>query len=126
SNFRLLLFAVLSVGTTLLALRESIAALMLGSAFRHTATILQPLIIAGLMAHVLRAFYFDHAFQLAKHPRMQLISVAFAATVNVGLNIAFLPKYGIVAAAWSTAVTYFFALVASAMLGRSLFRLPIP
>ncbi|TFG53001.1 MAG: hypothetical protein E4H37_04460, partial [Gemmatimonadales bacterium] len=66
------------------------------------------------------------SFQLGRATRMQLATVAVAAAVNLGLNVALIPRLGIAGAAWATLAAYTMALVASVWLGRRVLVLPVP
>jgi O-antigen/teichoic acid export membrane protein len=46
--------------------------------------------------------------------------------VNLALNLALIPNYGLIGAAWSTAATYAFAAASYWTLGRRAMKLPIP
>lgn len=113
-----------TIGFALLA--SPIARAMLGSEFRSTAVVLIPIIAAAVFISGLKAYYFDLALQLSRDTRA-IAWIAFAsAGVNVVLNVFLIPKWGSVAAAWSTLIAYLVALALSVVLGRRALPLPLP
>ena len=72
----------------------------------HTALELVPIIIIGYTFVFLYNFFFHYA---AYYKRTGLLSINtfIAGIANIVLNYIFIPKYGYVAAAYTTAVSYF-------------------
>lgn len=103
-----------------------LAGVMIGADFRAGAvTILPWIALAGLMNGMM-TYYFHEAFTLKRRTRAMAGIMAVAAVLNVGLNLAFLPLFGIAGAAAATVLAYGFGLVACAILGRRIFALPLP
>lgn len=74
-----------------------------------------PWVTAGIALYQIMGI---HTYTLHAHKKgwVMLVSLAASATVNVGLNLWLIPRYGIVAAAWSTFAAYVvhFAIVRQA------------
>ena len=112
------------VGLALLA--PNIADVVLGKAFRETAVALIPWIAFGAFLSCMRAYYLDLAFQLSQHTVGQIWVALGAAAVNFGLNLWWIPRLGLIGAAYATVVAYAVALSISLFLGRRLFSMPFP
>jgi O-antigen/teichoic acid export membrane protein len=74
----------------------------------------------------LKAYYFDLAFQLARQTRPLVGISLIGATLNLVLNLLWIPRYGMFGAAWATVTTFVMALFASAILGRRYVTMPLP
>jgi len=112
------------VGLALLA--PNIADVVLGKAFRETAAALIPWIAFGVFLSCMRAYHLDLAFQLSQHTVGQIWVALGAAVVNLGLNLWWIPRLGLMGAAYATVVAYAVALGISLFLGRRLFSMPFP
>ncbi len=125
-NFILLLAVSVpaTVGLSILAL--PVASLFLGEAFRDSAISLMPWIAVATLLSGLKAYYFDLSFQLGKKTLTQIWSVAIAAVVNIILNVLWIPKYGVLGAAYATVAAYMVALFVSILLGKKAFDMPVP
>ena len=99
---------------------------ILGQRFAPTARELIPLLALAQLFAGLKAFYFDLSFQLGHATRLQFVTVAAGALVNIGLNMWLIPLLGLMGAAYATVGAYFVALVVSWLLGRSVLVLPLP
>tara|TARA_R110002072_G_scaffold33957_3_gene102281 strand:- start:567 stop:2024 length:1458 start_codon:yes stop_codon:yes gene_type:complete len=103
-----------------------LAGVMVGEEFRSGAiTILPWIALAGLM-NGLMTYYFHEAFTLKRKTGAMATIMAICAVANIGLNLIFLPLFGIVGAAAATVLAYGFGLVACAIVGRRIFALPLP
>jgi O-antigen/teichoic acid export membrane protein len=99
-SFRLCaIFAVpLGVGSTLLA--APVIALLFGPAYADSVEPLQVLIWSAVFV-ILRGSY-RHALNAAGHPSLDLRCAVVSASLNLGLNIALIPRYGMLGAASAT------------------------
>lgn len=113
-----------TVGFCILA--SNISTVILGSGFSEEATTLLPIVAIGVLLSGLRAFHFDLAFQLGRNTLRQLWAIGAAAILNILLNLWWIPKIGIVGAAYATVVAYAVALVLSAIVGRRTMPVPLP
>jgi O-antigen/teichoic acid export membrane protein len=113
-----------SVGIALLA--EPVAAVFLGEQFRETAVQLIPIVAAATLLSGMKSYYFDLGFQLGKKTKKQIWSVLFAAIVNIVLNLLLIPRYGMMGAAYATLAAYAIALYVSYLLGKNVFKVPVP
>ncbi|MCW5725629.1 MAG: lipopolysaccharide biosynthesis protein [Maricaulaceae bacterium] len=103
-----------------------LAGVMVGEDFREGAAMIAPWIaLAGLM-NGLMTYYFHEAFILKRRTGMMAAMMAGAAVLNLVLNIALLPLFGITGAAIATVIAYGAGLTACALIGRRLFPLPVP
>lgn len=118
----LLLSVALPSMVTLIVMAPQFAAL-LGSSFRETISFL-PYIAVGAFLNGLRSYHFDLAFQLSRTTIGQMWVAGIAGLVNFGLNLFWIPRYGLLGAAWSTVTAYALALVLSILLGRRIFHVP--
>lgn len=125
-NFVLLLAVGVPGAVGLAMLAPGFSRLFLGEEFRATAEVLVPLIALGALLAGLRSYYFDLSFQLGRRTIGQVWVTLAAALLNVGLNLAWIPRQGLVGAAWATVVAYAGALGMSWLLGRRIFPVPLP
>jgi O-antigen/teichoic acid export membrane protein len=107
-------------------LSPAIAATLLGAAYRDAAARLMPVIIAAVLLGGLKTYYFDVAFQFGERTGEIVRIGAVAALLNVGLNLAWIPRHGAVGAAWATVAAFGAGLLLSAWRGRAVFPLPVP
>ena len=120
-----LLFGVAFPSTVgLIVLAPNVAAVSLGSAFQEEASNLMPLIAVATLMEGIRAFHFDVAFQLGQRTVGQVWVMGGAAAVNFALNFWWIPKFGLMGAAWATVIAYAVALTLSANFGRKIFVIP--
>ena len=113
-----------SVGLVVLA--PEVADVVLGAAFAPTAAVVIPWVAGATLVSGFKAAYFDFAFQLGERTRRLVGVAALAAGLNVALNVWWLPRYGLVGAAYSTFASYVVAAAASWAWGRTVFPLPFP
>jgi len=113
-----------TIGFVLLA--PNIVSVFLGQAFRNTAVMLIPWVALGSLLAGIKAYYFDLSFQLGRHTIGQVWVALAAAIVNVVLNFWWIPCFGIMGAAYATAVAYAISLGLSWFLGKRIFPLPFP
>ncbi|RKQ95492.1 oligosaccharide flippase family protein [Maricaulis maris] len=100
--------------------------LIIGESVRAEAAAILPWIaLSGLMKGMM-TYYFHEAFTLTRKTGVMAATMAVSAGINLGLNLAFIPLFGIAGAAMATVIAYALALVACAVLGRRHFVLPLP
>lgn len=103
-----------------------LAGVMVGEDFRDGATLILPWIaLAGLMKGVM-TYYFHESFILGRRTRAMAGIMGVAALFNLGLNLVFLPMFGIAGAAAATVIAYAASLLACAIIGGRIFALPLP
>lgn len=113
-----------AVGLALVA--EPLVALLVGEALRSQAAQVTPWIALGAFGYGITTYYFNQAFTLGRRTGLLLAAMAVPAVVNIGLNLLLVPAFGIIGAAWSTAISFNLGAVASAVLGRRAIALPLP
>jgi O-antigen/teichoic acid export membrane protein len=111
-----------AIGFAILA--RPIADLLVGQQFRAGAAMLIPLIAVAALLRDIKAYYLDQAFYLGRRTVGQIWVTVAAVVVSVGLNLWWIPAFGIVGAAYAAIVAYVVAFVLSAFLGRRVYRLP--
>ena len=110
----------------LIAVREHLAYVLIGEAYRVAALQIMPWIAVSAALAGLQVHYFDHAFTLGKRPTLLIKSIGIAALVDIGLNILLLPRIGIMGAAYATLISYVVAIAGSIYFGWNVFRVPFP
>jgi O-antigen/teichoic acid export membrane protein len=125
-NLTALLAIGLPAAIGLAVLAQQITNLVLGQEFRQEAATLMPLIAAAALLRDVKAYYLDLAFHLGRNTVGQMWVTLAAVGVNVGLNLWWIPAFGVVGAAYAAVVAYAIALVLSGLAGRRIFRLPGP
>lgn len=73
-----------------------------------------------LMANVFLGIYFNQSiwYKLSGQTKYGAIIAIIGATITFVLNIAFIPKYGYMACAWTTMLVYFLQMIISYFLGQ--------
>ena len=125
-NATLLLAVALPAAVGLAVLAPNVTAVFLGTSFQEgTVPLLSWVSLASLLSGI-RAYHFDLAFQLGRYTLGQLWVVAAAAVLNLVLNLWWIPRLGVLGAAYATFAAYFLALLLSVVLGRRVLPMPIP
>jgi O-antigen/teichoic acid export membrane protein len=86
----------------------------------HAAAGVVPIIIMGNFFHGIYFFAVSPIFQFKKTKFLPFLTGA-AAMVNIGLNLLFIPRFGIVGAAYATLLSFTFQAVLVYVIGRRLF-----
>ena len=81
------------------------------------------LITSAILISCLKSYLVDVHFMLLKKTRYIFIISLFSALINVILNVAFIPKFGIYGAAYSTIITFVFSISLSIITVRRLYML---
>lgn len=117
---------VISVPATagLVVLADNIAVVMLGTGFREEAGNIIALVALAIFVGGIKSYYFDYSFQLGRKMKGQVWAVMWAALANVGLNLWWIPLYGVLGAAYATLGAFVVGLFVSWYLGRKVFMLP--
>lgn len=124
-SFSLLVAASLPFVIMLWILPSEISQVFLGSKFSSVAVHLFPWLAISMFLSGARAYYYDMAFYLSRRTASQAVVLAGAAAVNIVLNIWWLPRLGIVGAAYSTFIAFLVALLTSIAIGRRYIKLSI-
>ncbi len=117
---------LLPAAVGLVLVREHLAAVLVGPAFRPGVAGLIPWLVLAAAASAISALLFDQVFHLAKRSTMFLMTNGVAAAVSVALNLVLLPRYGLLGAAYAAAAATLTDLALSALIGRRLARIPVP
>jgi O-antigen/teichoic acid export membrane protein len=114
----LLCFVALGVGL----FSKEVIELMTDPSF-HPAARVAPWIVAGVLFSGLYYFPVNFLFLKKKTAMVPIITLVSGA-VDVGLNLWLVPKYGIMAAAWSALISYGLMLILAWWLGMRAYHLP--
>ncbi len=99
---------------------------MLEESYRADAIrVIPPIAFAGFLNGVM-TYYIHQSFLLANRSGQMALSMAAPAALNVGLNLWWIPLYGIMGAVWATVAAYAVGITLCAVWGRRLFPLPLP
>ncbi len=121
-----LLTAALPGIIVLVVLAPSVSNVILGAAFRVSALSIIPWIALATLLAGIKTYYADLAFQLGKSTLGQVWVMVIAAVVNLGLNLWWIPQWGLHGATYATVVAYATALGLSWGWGRRIWPLPMP
>lgn len=110
---------ILAVGALTL-FSADVARLLLGPEFREGHAVL-PIAMAGVVAWQL-GLYMQKPLEFEGRVRTVLAVGVIAATINVGINLALVPIFGYMAAAYATLVSYTAYAVLTAASGRGILR----
>jgi O-antigen/teichoic acid export membrane protein len=112
---RLYYLGALPIIAGLWAVREDIIVVFASQKYREAQAVL-PILIAGFLVYGARSYVGAGLF-LAKQSRLSGIIAAGGALLNVGLNLALVPRYGIEGSAVATAIGMFLVVVVMAIFG---------
>lgn len=124
NNGLLLLTVSLPASIGFIICAPNIANVLLGEAYRLTAVMLIPWIALSAIIGGFKSFYLDLSFQLGRSTIGQFWTLLTAASINLILNLWWIPTLGLIGAAYATLVAYLVSFVMSFMLGRKVFKLP--
>jgi O-antigen/teichoic acid export membrane protein len=113
-----------AAGVALVA--RPLSEVLIGEALRTAAAGVTPWIALSALLFGLTAYYFGQAFTLGKKTRLLLVAMAIPAGMNVVLNLILVPRFGLMGAAWATAISFGLGLIATILIGRRVVPLPIP
>lgn len=99
---------------------------LVGEQLRAEAAAVTPWIALGAFFYGVSTYYFHQAFTLSRRTGLLLLAMAVPAVSNIALNLWLVPAYGIIGAAWSTAISFGLGTLTSALLGRRALALPMP
>ncbi len=125
-NFQIL-SAIGGLMTTLLwGVAAPLSTVILGAAFREEATRIVPIVAFATFVVGLRTHHFVLPMLIQRATKGVIAPSAMAAALNVGLNLWWIPHYGIQGAASATLLAYTLALAITILLSRQLFPTPLP
>jgi O-antigen/teichoic acid export membrane protein len=99
---------------------------MIGESLRVAAAQVTPWVALSALLYGLTAYYFGQAFTLGRRTKLLLVAMSVPALGNVILNLFLIPRFGVVGAAWSTAISFGLGMLATMLLGRRVVPLPVP
>jgi O-antigen/teichoic acid export membrane protein len=99
---------------------------MIGEALRDAAGQVTPWIALSALLYGLTAYYFGQAFTLGQKTRLLLVAMIVPAGANVLLNLVLIPRFGVLGAAWATAISFGLGMLLTLLMGRKVVPLPIP
>jgi O-antigen/teichoic acid export membrane protein len=123
---RLLLITSLPVATIMAAAAPLLSRLVFGEAFRDTATLLIPWIIAATWIQGIGSYYLSYGFTLTKRTGSNALIVCGGTMVNVALNLLLIPQYGALGAAIATLVSVSAIVATAIVVTRRWLALPWP
>lgn len=124
-NFNLMIIVSIPATIGLLILSDQVVNLFFGEEFREIGKLILPLISIAAFLNGIKSYYFDLAFQLKQKTYLQIYPIMIAVLLNLCLNLVFIPKWGVVGAAYTSIISYFLALIISVVLGRRIIKMPI-
>ncbi|CAN5231801.1 polysaccharide biosynthesis protein HsfF [soil metagenome] len=113
-----------AAGVALVA--RPLAEVMIGESLRDAASQVTPWIALSALLYGLTAYYFGQAFTLGQKTKLLLVAMIVPASTNVVLNLILIPRFGVLGAAWSTAISFGIGMTVTLLMGRRVLPLPIP
>ena len=124
SFFNVSVVSFAAVGVGLLAPEGVAIAAWFGSGDYRAAAALVPILTFGAF---IRSYYLVSASVVLADKRMSrwiALTTLPAAGLNIALNTAWIPEYGMVGAAWATVTSHAVAMIGTAMLSRRTRKIP--
>lgn len=125
-NITVLLLISLPAAVGLSMLSVNFAEVFLGQHFRETAAVLIPWVALASFLAGIKAYYLDLSFQLGQNTLGQIWVALIAASLNLGMNLWWIPQFGLMGAAYATVIAYLAAFALSLFFGRKIYSLPFP
>ena len=113
-----------AAGVALVA--RPLAEVLIGEDLRVAAATITPWIALSALLYGLTAYYFGQAFTLGRKTKLLLVAMSIPAGANVVLNFILVPRFGVLGAAWATAISFGLGLIATMLIGRRVLPLPVP
>jgi O-antigen/teichoic acid export membrane protein len=113
-----------AAGVALVA--RPLAEVMIGESLREAAAHVTPWIALSALLYGLTSYYFGQAFTLGQKTRRLLVVMIVPAGANVVLNLLLIPRFGVIGAAWATAISFGLCMAMTVVMGRRVIPLPIP
>lgn len=114
------LLAPAALGLVLVA--GDVVRVLLGPAYATDAALVMPLLVVAASLNGLRAYFTDLSLHLTQAMRRQSVIVGVCAVVSIGANVALVPRWGILAAAWVAIASNLLGLILSLVAGRRVLR----
>jgi O-antigen/teichoic acid export membrane protein len=102
---RYFLFIVIA-GCFLVIFRDTLLSIISNDSYMSTSHLIPPITL-GMFFYFLFTMYSNIPF-FYRDTLLMSAPAIFAAIINIILNFIYIPKYGIIAAAYTTAISYFF------------------
>lgn len=101
-NLMVFMGYVVGIVTTLFA--APIVTLLFGSEYQQSAQVLTMYIWSGVFVNI--AMGKSAYLKAMNYTKIQFVSTAFGAMINIFLNLVFIKKHGVIGAAWATIISY--------------------
>jgi O-antigen/teichoic acid export membrane protein len=121
-----LFFVSIPATTGYIILSPDISHLFLGPDFAEASIVIMPLIAITVFLQGIKQYYLDLSYQLGQRTWLQIWPNLIAVCVNVGCNFLWIPKWGILGAAYATLCANLVVIIISWLIGRKVFPLPFP
>lgn len=105
---------------------QPLTGVLVGEALREEAARILPWIALSGLMNGMMTYYFHEAFTLTRRTGVMAAIMSASAILNLGLNLVFIPAFGLTGAALATVLVYALALVVCVVTGRRHFALPLP
>jgi O-antigen/teichoic acid export membrane protein len=122
----LLMAVAFPIVTMLVAAPMPIATLVVGRGTASRVAAILPWVALASLLGGLTTLHFSQGLQLARRPWATFVAFAPAAAINIAANVLLLPRFGVVAAAWTTLLGYTVALGLTVRLTSRELRTPFP
>jgi O-antigen/teichoic acid export membrane protein len=123
---RVLTYYVVGMGMVALTVglfANEVIAIMAAPSYRDAARVV-PLVALAQFFHGL-AFMVPIGLMIQRRPIFRTVSVFIAAGINLGLNFLWIPRFGMMGAAWATVVAFFVEAVFIGAFSLRLYPLPL-
>jgi O-antigen/teichoic acid export membrane protein len=114
------------VATVLVFAPGPIARLLAGGGLAADAARMIPWLAVGSLLSCLLLLHFSLAFQLSRKTLWMLAAVGPPAAINLVANLVLVPRYGMIAAGWTTVACYALAVGLTLAIGGRAVRIPFP
>ncbi len=110
----------------LIAVAGPLSSFLIGERLRGPALSITPLVTVGALLAGLNNGYFLLPFTLAKKTRLLVLAMGAPAVANIALNLALIPRLGLVGAALAYLLSFLIGILTAWGLGGRVMRLPVP
>jgi len=125
-NYGATLLWIAVPAATGIALVAKDAGFILGEGVRDNAVMVMPWIALAGLINGFMTYYVHRAFMLSGETKKFVWALVIPVILNIGLNLVFIPKFGLMGAVWATIFSYTLAISIATYLARRDYPLPLP
>ena len=122
-NFNIYLIIFLPLTIFLALFSDYISSILIGKNFIYSSNLLLPIFSFMFFIYGIKIFHFDYIFQLKEKTATSMKIVLVGSIINILLNIALIPQFKLIGAAFSTFLSFMICLLLSFFIGEKITKI---